>query len=196
MEEQKPYKGRTIKIAVIHISLGGFMSFYTLGVFNTCSESVAASLNWGSNKDLYVSLFSTFITIGQTIGGLTTPYLLGNLGRQKSLIMSCIVFIVGSCFIVLPHTSMFAIGRLLTGYTTGIMSNINPIYINEITPEEMIGTMGPLLVLITAAGLVFSYAFGLMLPTENYETASTNYLWVIMFIFVRSLEGGRYFTED
>ncbi|OMJ85248.1 hypothetical protein SteCoe_13484 [Stentor coeruleus] len=180
---EKQYNEKQVWILNTHICIASFVFLYTLGVFNTCTSNVAASLNWGDNTSTYINVFSTLISVGQTIGCLIAPQLLDKFGRRKTVISQDILFIAASIMIVMPHTVPFGIGRFFTGLSTGVMATVNPIFINEVTPVEMIGKVGPLLVITSSIGLLCSYSFGLFLPLDNFSDDPLNNLWIFLFLF-------------
>ncbi|OMJ94600.1 hypothetical protein SteCoe_2249 [Stentor coeruleus] len=181
------YNVKQIWILSVNISIASYIFLYTLGVFNTCTSNVAASLDWGDNTSTYINVFSTIIPVGQTIGCIVTPWFLDKLGRRKTIITQDILFIAGSIILVMPHTVTFGIGRFFTGFTSGVMATIGPVFINEVSPVEMIGKVGPLVVISNALGLLCSYSFGLFLPIENFSEDPNNYLWLFLFLFPAAL---------
>ena len=173
----------------MHISLSTIIFGYTLGVFNTCTDNVSASLNWGSSKEFYTNLFSSFIPIGQTLGCIIATPGIDRIGRRKLLIYADVLFILGSVILVMPSTTAFGIGRILTGISTGIMSSICYIFVNEVTPVAMMPKIGPAQVLSCNIATVCSYSLGLTLPISNFSENSSNNLWIFMFLLPAALSG-------
>lgn len=174
--------GKVWKLA-LHIVLGGFMFCYTLGVFNTCSDNVSASLNWGDMKSTFVTVFSTIVPVGVLIGSMVAGKMMNYYGRRKSMMMTDILMMISSGITVVPFTPTFAIGRFLSGIAAGIFMTIPVSFVNEVTPDEMIPKIGPLVQISTNVGLIFAYGFGLPLPTGDYDSNSFNWWWVFMFLF-------------
>jgi len=52
------------------------------------------------------------------------------------------------------------VGRLLTGFATGSLSVIVPLYTSEIAEKEIRGTLGTYFQLQVTAGILFTYAIG------------------------------------
>ena len=177
------YNVRSVWILVTHISISGFVFVYTLGVFDTCTDNVAASLGWNSEKDWYVHLFSFFLPIGQTLGCILATPAIERLGRRKLLMVSDVLFITGSIILVMPSTIAFGFGRIITGLATGTQFSVTPVFINEITPESMMPKVGPMLVICANTGLVCSYGLGLMLPLKDFSQDPLNNMWILMFLF-------------
>lgn len=175
------YKEKNLLVIVLHIVICGFLFAYTLAVLNTCADNVGASLDWGSNQESYITLFSTLVPIGAIFGGMVTGVLSNKYGRRGSIMIMDFVMFIGSCVVILPSTWFFGIGRFITGVASGFFLTIGPIFINEITPDELIPTYGPIVQVSTDAGIVFAYCLGLPLPTDNYTNDDFNNWWIFMF---------------
>ena len=183
MELTQNFKYFKIWVKAIHISLCSFLFLYSIGVFNPCQLNVAGTLNWGSNTAAYINLFSTLLAVGQFLGCMMTGKLIDHYGRRKTLIIVNTIFIFGSIILVMPETVCFGIGRVLVGVSTGIGAALGPIYLGESTPIEMIPKVGPIIYAFGGAGMITAYAFGLMLPVDNFETDPNSHLWIFMFLF-------------
>ena len=168
---------------VIHIVLSSFIFSYSLGVFNTCTENVSASLNWGANKESYIALFSSMIPIGAFLGSLVAGSLSSKYGRRGSLQIADLLYMLGCVLSVLPYTVSFGTGRLVCGISSGLSLSICPVFVNEVTPDAMTIKMGPLVQISCNAALIVAYGFGLLLPVSDYNSARLNNLWMFMFIF-------------
>ena len=166
-----------------HIVISGFLFCYTFAVFNTSAENVGASLNWGDQQDTYTTLFSTIVPVGSLIGALLAGPMMNALGRRKSIMLTDLIMICGSVLSIIPFTLTFGLGRLVSGLAGGIFLTIPPSFVNEITPDEMIPQIGPLVQISTDAGLVVALGFGLPLPNSGYSSSSFNEWWIFMFAF-------------
>ena len=167
----------------IHIVLASYLFLYTWGVFNPCQLNVSASLGWGSNESFYITLFSAFVPVGALVGTTFTGYLIDRFGRRTTLLYNDIAYVIGTIILVMPSTATFGIGRLITGCSAGIFMTIGPIYVTEVTPEPMMGKVGPIIVIANNLGLLTAYGLGLALPTGNFENNPFNYWWLILFLF-------------
>ncbi|OMJ73234.1 hypothetical protein SteCoe_28108 [Stentor coeruleus] len=187
MEKEENIKHGQVWKICLHIVIASFVFYYTVGVFNPCTENVAASLNWGSRTSLYVTIFSSLVSLGTLIGASCVGYFLDHYGRRTTMMWNDILYIVGTIILVMPSTTTFGIGRFLTGLTTGFSATLVPIYIAETTPEDMSHKVGPLILISHNLGLMSAFGFGLALPTENFNTNPFNYWWIFMFLFPAAL---------
>ena len=167
----------------LHIVISGFLFVYTFSVFNTCSENVGATLDWGSQQDTYTTVFSTIVPLGALLGSMAAGNMMNKLGRRKSIIITDVIMMIGSAFSIIPFTATFGIGRFFSGIAAGIFMTIPPSFVNEVTPDEMIPQIGPLVQISTNAGLLCAFAFGLPLPNSGYKSSSFNDWWFFMFGF-------------
>ena len=60
--------------------------------------------------------------------------------------------------------------------------SIPPLYINEIVPTEIKGSLGSLVQFQITFGIFASYLLCIMLPVYNLDSED-NYLWIIVFGF-------------
>lgn len=181
MLEKKVKSKARILINAIHICITNFIFGYTIGVFNTCQDNVAHTMGWSSSqKSLYSNLFSTFIPLGALIGSLITGYLSNKLGRLATILTLDILTTIGSVLSVIPQTVVFGLGRLIAGVACGMCMTIAPIYISEMTPRCMMGTIGPIMSTMLSIGLTLSYALSFALPSEDFSQ-DTNQFWQFMF---------------
>lgn len=183
MLDLNPKNKNQIYWTASHITLANFLFGYTIGVFNTCQDNVAYSMGWSdSEQSLYGTLFSTFVPIGAFFGSAVTAYLCNNLGRLKSVVIMDSCMIVGSILSCFSFTAVFGIGRLVCGFSVGICLAIAPMYLAEMTPQNMMGTTGPFMALFMSFGLTISYGYAFALPSDDFSQ-SINDFWKFMFIF-------------
>ena len=183
MRRLNTFAQRRIWIMDIHIVIASFIFLYTMGVFNPSQLNISASLDWGSNESLYITLFSSFVPVGALVGTIITGYLIDRFGRRTTVMWIDWVYIIGTVILVMPSTATFAIGRLITGCSAGIFMTIGPIYVTEVTPEAMMSKVGPIIVIANNLGLLVAYGLGLALPTDNFKDDPFNYWWLFMYIF-------------
>ena len=184
MIEAEIQNRKTVWFHAIHISLADFMFGYSLGVFNPCLENVSYTLSWtNSEKSLYSNLFSTSIPVGALFGASIMSYICQSLGRKRAFLLMDIIMIIASVLSAMPSTVSFGIGRLLTGLGVGMGIVGAPIFVGETTPSAMKSSIGPILGIMIAIGTTVSYAFGLALPTDNYQ-GNLNHFWQFMMSFL------------
>ncbi|CAG9315744.1 unnamed protein product [Blepharisma stoltei] len=166
-------------------SIGSFLFGYNIGVFNSMQPNVSASLDWGGDEKLYISIISTLMPFGALFGAIYGGQAAEKLGRRKSMIFSDILVIIGSLIFIFPSTTTLGVGRFFTGFTSGMFSVICPVYISEFSPTKISGKIGSLVQIMINLGVLFAFAIALLLPTEDFDKNSFNWWW----LFMLSLQG-------
>ncbi|KAF9365285.1 hypothetical protein BGX34_010591 [Mortierella sp. NVP85] len=104
--------------------------------------------------------------LGACIGGLVGGGIQNKYGRLKAMLLSNILFIIGSLILGFTfHQTQFILGRIIIGSASGLGSVVAPTYLGEITTIEARGTLGTFHQLFIVVGLVVSNLFGLVWST-------------------------------
>uniref|UniRef100_A0A182K3E7 Facilitated trehalose transporter Tret1 n=1 Tax=Anopheles christyi TaxID=43041 RepID=A0A182K3E7_9DIPT len=114
----------------------------------------------------------------QAIGGIFGMILSGltvdRLGRKWPFIACALPVIAGWVMIALARTSLLLyIARFLFGVSYGLAYGIVPIYIGEITSDEVRGAAASLITVMAKLGILFEYSVG---PYVSFETLA----WISM----------------
>ena len=73
------------------------------------------------------------MTLGALSGGI-----LMKIGRRRSLFINAVIGIVGCLITINIHSfAMILIGRVLYGFSTGLMTSITPKFIDELVPSHL-----------------------------------------------------------
>lgn len=177
------YSTERLKWVILHISIGGYLFTYNISILNSSIENIASSLDWNKYKTLFFILSNFFMPLGALIGGLNTGWLSHQYGRRYTILTADILMLVSTILSIIPYTETFLIGRLLSGIASGIFLTILPVFINELTPESLIPTFGPLVQISTDVGLLSAYLICLPLPTSDFSDHWMNNWWIFMMIF-------------
>lgn len=143
--------------------LAAILFGYHLGVVNGALEYLAKDLGIAENTVIQGWIVSTVLA-GAFVGSFTGGALADKFGRTKTFILDAIPLSVGA-FLCTTAQSVQAmiIGRLLTGIGIGISSAIVPLYISEISPTEIRGTLGTVNQLFICIGILVALVVGLPL---------------------------------
>ncbi|OMJ95880.1 hypothetical protein SteCoe_603 [Stentor coeruleus] len=177
------YNMKSVWSLSFNASLGNFILGYNMGVFTSCQPCVSATLEWGSNKDIYIMFMAAILSLGAMFGSMCSGTIARRYGRRKALMITDMLIIIGCGITIIPYTPGFAIGRIVTGFAVGIYTCVVPIYIRETAPVEVAGKVGGLVQLQITSGIVISYCLALALPTNDYDSDPLNYLWMALFGF-------------
>ncbi|MEH0875880.1 sugar porter family MFS transporter [Pectobacterium cacticida] len=95
---------------------------------------------------------------GAAIGAVGSGWLSFRLGRKKSLMIGAILFVVGSLFSATAlNVEILIISRILLGLAVGIASYTAPLYLSEIAPEKIRGSMISMYQLMITIGILGAY---------------------------------------
>ena len=79
---------------------------------------------------------------GSWVGALISGYLSDIFGRKKSIMIGCVIWIIGSTIICASQNiGMLVAGRVINGLCVGIESAQVPVYISEIAPPTKRGRL-------------------------------------------------------
>jgi len=96
---------------------------------------------------------------------LYSSTLMGLLTVLQSLMIAAIPNVIGWLAISFAKDSSFLyMGRLLEGFGVGIISYVVPVYIAEISPQNMRGALGSVNQLSVTLGIMFAYLLGMFVP--------------------------------
>jgi SP family galactose:H+ symporter-like MFS transporter len=116
-------------------------------------------------------LLTTMAVLGQIAGALVGGTLADAIGRKKStmlIVVSYAVFALLDAFSV--SMPMLLAARLLIGVTIGVSVVVVPVYIAELAPAAVRGSLGVAYQLAIVSGIILGYLSGYLLaPTHNWR---------------------------
>lgn len=158
-------------IAII-ASLGGLLSGYDTGVIS------GALLFINETWDLSAStqgLIVSAVLIGAVIGAATNGVLADIFGRKKIIMATAIIFILGSILCTFATSPIVLIlSRMFVGLAVGIVNFVVPLYLSEISPKNLRGTLVSLYQWAITAGILFSYFINAIFAHAVY-----NWRWML-----------------
>lgn len=96
------------------------------------------------------------------VGAIVSGQIADYIGRKGALIVAAIPNIAGWLIIAFAKNAAFLYaGRLLTGFGVGVISFTVPVYIAEIAPKHLRGSLGTVNQLSVTVGIMLAYLFGL-----------------------------------
>ncbi|XP_074303259.1 sugar transporter ERD6-like 5 isoform X2 [Silene latifolia] len=109
------------------------------------------------------SLFGSMLTLGGLLGSLVCGKLTDCISRKGAMGLSNILFLIG-WFVIALSKGVWSLdlGRLVTGFASGLTVYVVPIYIAEITPRNLRGGYVLLQQLMLCSGIALSFIAGLV----------------------------------
>ena len=136
-------------------ALGGILFGYDTAVISGTTADVTSQFALSEmSKGWYVGCALVGSIIGVACAGMLSDFL----GRKKTLIIAAVLFSVsaiGCCFCA--GFNDLVIYRIIGGLGIGIVSIVSPMYISEISPARIRGTMVGLYQLAVTMGLLLAY---------------------------------------
>jgi sugar porter (SP) family MFS transporter len=144
-----------VYFAVGVAALGGLLFGYDTGVisgailFITKQFSLSATM-----EEIVVSSVLVGAVAGAIIGGALT----GRFGRRKMIILAGIIFTASAIGTALaPTVGWLIAARVVSGIGIGIASFISPMYIAELVPAKVRGSLVAVNMLAITSGIVVAY---------------------------------------
>jgi sugar porter (SP) family MFS transporter len=154
-------------------AMGGLLFGYDTGVISGALLFIKEE--WALSSIAQGWLVSSVLIgaiLGAAFSGKTTDYL----GRRNVIIITAIIFFIGSIGTAFsPNINWLIAFRILIGIAIGIASFTVPLYLSEISPDNIRGAMVSLNQLAITIGIVFSYLI-------DHSFASFEHGWRYMFL--------------
>lgn len=139
----------------IAAALGGILFGYDTAVISGTTADVSAQFGLTElSKGWYVGC----ALVGSIIGVAFAGILADRIGRKLTLYIAAVFFAlcaVGCC--LCANFDQLVASRIIGGMGIGIVSIVSPMYISEISPAKIRGTMVALYQLAVTAGLLLAY---------------------------------------
>lgn len=166
-------------VVAIVASLGGLLSGYDTGVIS--GALLFINETWILPDTLQGFLVSS-VLIGAVIGAATNGVLADMFGRKKIILATALIFILGSIMCAFaPNVYVLIASRIFVGFAVGIVNFVVPLYLSEISPKNLRGTLVSLYQWAITSGILFSYFI-------NAAFAQHIYNWRLM-LFAGVLPG-------
>lgn len=167
---------------------GGLLFGYDTGVANGAEGPMAAEL--GLNL-LQVGVVISSLVFAAAVGALIAGQIADSWGRRKTIIALAVLFFLGTLLVVFspagpePGTfsalgfSVLVTGRIMLGIAVGGASTVVPVYLAELAPYEIRGSITGRNELAIVAGQLAAFVMNAVLGT--WLGGSMDGVWRIMF---------------
>jgi SP family arabinose:H+ symporter-like MFS transporter len=160
-------------------ALGGFLFGYdtavvsgAIGFLKTHFHLSADLTGWAASS----------LLVGCMAGAALAGPLGDRFGRKWTLVACAMLFVASSLVSAVPNTiGQFAWSRFAGGIAIGAASMLCPLYIAEISPEKVRGTLVALYQLAIVVGILVVFFVNLQIQRLGDETWNTQFGWRWMF---------------
>ncbi|QLK24390.1 sugar porter family MFS transporter [Natrinema zhouii] len=134
----------------------GVISGAMLYIRNTFE--LATVFGYSINASLIEGVIVSGAMIGAIGGAALGGRLADRLGRRRLILVGAVVFFVGSLIMAIaPTVEILIVGRIVDGIGVGFASVVGPLYISEISPPEIRGSLVSLNQLTITSGILIAY---------------------------------------
>ncbi|MDR6234180.1 sugar porter family MFS transporter [Pseudomonas oryzihabitans] len=141
--------------ACLMAALAGLMFGLDIGVISGATQFIQKEFQI---SDQVIEWIVSSMMAGAALGALGAGSLSAKLGRKKSLMLGAVLFVVGSVLCGLATSpTMLIFARFLLGLAIGIASFTAPLYLAEVAPENIRGSMISLYQLMITAGILLAF---------------------------------------
>lgn len=144
-----------VYVAVGVAAVGGLLFGYDTGVI---SGAILFIQKQYALSSIMEEVVVSSVLVGAIIGAIMGGALTDRYGRRKMIILAGIIFTIsaiGTAFA--PSVTWLITGRLISGIAIGIASFISPMYIGELVPAKVRGSLVAVNMLATTTGIVVAY---------------------------------------
>ncbi|WEG12855.1 sugar porter family MFS transporter [Pullulanibacillus sp. KACC 23026] len=146
-------------------AFGGILFGYDIGVMTGALpflendwhlQNSAGSIGWITSAVMFGAIF----------GGALSGQLSDRLGRRKMILISALIFVVGSILSgIAPHNGQYYLiaVRILLGLAVGAASALVPAYMSEMAPARLRGRLSGINQTMIVSGMLLSYIVDFLL---------------------------------
>ena len=159
MPAEQPVVRRAFLLRVSFIAgLGGILYGFDVGIIAAALLFVRNTFALSTHlEEIVVSVVPAGTMVGAIVGGILSD----RLGRRVTLLWSGVIFIVGSILAPLsPNVGALIAARSLLGFAIGFTSVTAPVYVSELSPPQLRGTLIGMYQFALTLGIVFANLVG------------------------------------
>ena len=133
-----PHRARIGLISIV-ACLGGLLFGYDTGVSNGAENPMQLELGL---SDLALGVVISSLVFAAAVGALLGGRVSDAWGRRRTIIVLAVLFFVGTSLVVFsPGFGLLVAGRILLGLAVGGASTVVPVYLAELAPFEIRGSI-------------------------------------------------------
>lgn len=202
----------SISIFCMLVAFGGFVFGFDTGTisgFVNMSDFKERFGELNSSGTYYLSnvrvgLMVSIFNVGCAVGGIFLCKIADIYGRRIGLMFSMVIYVVGIVIQIASTTKWYQyfIGRLIAGLAVGTVSVISPLFISEVAPKQLRGTLVCCFQLCITLGIFLGYCttYGTKVYTDSKQwriPLGLCFLWAIFLVggMLCMPESPRYLVE-
>jgi sugar porter (SP) family MFS transporter len=133
-----PHRKRLGLISIV-ACFGGLLFGYDTGVSNGAERPMQIELGL---DDLSLGVVISSLVFAAAVGALVGGKISDAIGRRRTIILLAVLFFVGTALVVFsPGYAVLVAGRIMLGLAVGGASTVVPVYLAELAPLEIRGSI-------------------------------------------------------
>ncbi|KIW59781.1 hypothetical protein PV05_00048 [Exophiala xenobiotica] len=158
------FQSKYVVLCAFVVRLGGFLFGYDQGVISIIlvmdqfTDRFPRVSDTASGGGFWKGFMTAMLQLGACIGAFNQGWIAEKISRKYSICVAVCIFIVGSILqTAAPDYAMLIVGRLIGGVGVGMLSMVVPMYIAEVSPPEIRGTLLVLEEFSIVFGIICAY---------------------------------------
>ena len=171
---------------VFTLGIGAIQYGYSIGVYNAMQVNFQYLFGWKTTDEvnLWNGLITSVCALGSAFGSLFAGAPADRYGKLRCIHFTNLLVGAGCLLTLYRNEYLILCGRFIFGLATGAFSVFVPSFINELSPNELKGSLGSLTQILITLGIFISNALGLPL-LEDIKDAKPSFLndnyWRVIF---------------
>ena len=170
-----PHRKRLGLVALI-ATFGGLLFGYDTGVINGALVPMSEELGLNAFTE---GVATSSLIFAAAIGAMFGGRLSDGWGRRKTIILLAVLFFAGTLFVVFtPNLGVLVVGRVILGLAVGGASTVVPVFLAELAPYEIRGSLAGRNELMIVTGQLAAFIINAVIGNLY---AGADHVWRIMF---------------
>ena len=159
-------------------ALAGLLFGLDVGVISGAQHFIEQDFKIG---DQQIEIIVSALLWGAVFGTLISGMISSHFGRRRTILVSAVIFVIGSLACSLAHDEkMLIIARFFLGIAVGVASFTAPLYLSEVAPRTIRGSMISMYQLMITIGIVLAFLSDTWLASYATFGGVTGGHWRIM----------------
>lgn len=178
---EQPAKKANIYLIGAVAAMAGLLFGFDTGVISGAKEFLFQTFSLGNDstfENVLRGLIVSIVPLGALLGAIVSGVFAKRLGRKHSIMLTAVMFLIGTLIAAFaPSLMTVVVGRALMGLAIGISAMVVPMYLGEVAPARVRGTIIFMFQLAITIGLMSAFAINLGFA-EWVQDTSTNWRWM------------------